>query len=73
MIYTPVLRFIAMQPNLLVLHVLTYSLATRTVWNTIDNRYSSFALYTCRNVAKFVGFACFDIFSCHYDSVEYYR
>ena len=41
----------------------THSLATRTVWNTIDDRYSSFALLS--NVATFLGFACFDIFSCH--------
>ena len=43
--------------------VLTYSLATTAVWNTIDDRYSSFALLS--NVATFLGFACFDIFSCH--------
>ena len=71
MIHTPALFFIAMKPNLLVVYVLTYFLATRTVWNTIDDRYSSFALYS--NVAKFVGFACFDMFSCHLDSVEYYQ
>ena len=41
----------------------THSLATRTVWNTIDDRYSSFALLS--NVATFLGFACFDTFSCH--------
>ena len=34
------------------------------MWNTIDDRYSSFALLS--NVATFLGFACFDIFSCHY-------
>ena len=47
----------------LVLLVLTYSFATRTVWNTIDDRYSSFALLS--NVATFLGFARFEIFSCH--------
>ena len=41
----------------------THSLATRTVWNTIDDRYSSLALLS--NVATFLGFVCFDIFSCH--------
>ena len=71
MIHTPALFFIAMWPHLLVLHVLTYSLATRAVWNTIDDRYSSFALYS--NVENVVGFACFDIFSCQLGSVEYYR
>ena len=29
------------------------------MWNTIDDRYSSFALLS--NVATFLGFACFDI------------
>ena len=48
-----------MKPHFLVLLVLTYSLATRTVWNTNDDRYSSFALLS--NVATFLGFACFDI------------
>ena len=71
MIDTPVSLYKAMQPHFLVLLVLTYSLATRTVWNTIDDRYSSFALL--RIVAAFLGFACFDIFSCHQGSVEYYR
>ena len=47
----------------LVLIVLTYSLVIRAVWNTIDERYSSFALLS--NVATFLGFAGFDIFSCH--------
>ena len=47
----------------LVLLVLAYSLAIRAVWNTIDERYSSFALLS--NVATFLGFAGFDIFSCH--------
>ena len=47
----------------------------RTVWNTIDDRYSSFALLSkvdtflsfalLSNVATFLGFACYDIFSCH--------
>ena len=47
----------------------------RTVWNTIDDRYSSFALLSnvaaflsfalLSNVATFLGFACLDIFSCH--------
>ena len=41
----------------------THSLATRTVWNTIDVRYSIFALLS--NAATFLGFACFDTFSCH--------
>ena len=45
-----------------------------TVWNTVDDRYSSFALlsivatflsFALYNVATFLGFACFDIFSCH--------
>ena len=36
----------------------TYSLASRAVWNTIDDRYSSFALLS--NVTTFLGFACFD-------------
>ena len=54
-----------------VLHVLTFSLATRAVWNTIDDKYSSFAHYS--NVAKFVGLTCFDIVSCHYNSAQYYR
>ena len=45
----------------------THSLAIRAVWNTIDDRYSSFALLS--NVATFLGFACFDIFFCHLDSV----
>ena len=35
----------------------------RTVWNTIADRYSSFALLS--NVAIFLGIACFDIFFCH--------
>ena len=35
----------------------THSLATRTVWNTIDDRYPSIALLS--NVT-FLGFACFD-------------
>ena len=45
----------------------------RTVWNTFDDRYSSFALLSnvatflsfalLNNVATFLGFACFDIFS----------
>ena len=35
----------------------THSLATRTVWNTIDDRYSSFALLS--NEATVLGFACF--------------
>ena len=48
---------------------------SRAVWNTIDDRYSSFALLSnvatflnfalLSNVATFFGFACFDIFSCH--------
>ena len=63
MIITPVLLYLAMKPHFLVLLVLTYSVATRTVWNTIDDRYSSFALFS--NVAIFLGFACFDIFFCH--------
>ena len=63
MIDTPVSLYYAMYPHFLVLLVLTYSLATRAVWNTIDDRYSSFALLS--NVATFLGFACFDIFSCH--------
>ena len=63
MIDTPVLLYIAIEPDLFVLHVLTYSLASRTLWNTIDDRYYSFAVYSY--VAKFVGFACFDIFSFH--------
>ena len=37
-----------------------YSVATRTVWNSIDDRYSSLALLS--NVTTFLGFACFDIF-----------
>ena len=47
----------------------------RTVWNTIDDRYSSFALLSTvatflsfallSNVATFLGIAFFDIFSCH--------
>ena len=47
----------------------------RTVWNTIDDRYSSFALLSnvatflslalLSNVATVFGIACFDIFSCH--------
>ena len=49
-----------MLPHFLVLLVLTYCLATRRLWNTIDDRYSSFALLS--NVATFLGFACFDIF-----------
>ena len=68
MIITPVLSNVA---TLLGYVVLTNSVATRTLWNTIDDRYSSFALL--RNVATFLGFACFDIFFCHKDSVEYYR
>ena len=63
MIATPVLLYIAKEPDLFVLHVLTYSLASRTLWNTIDDRYYSFAVYS--NVAEFVGFACFYIFFCH--------
>ena len=54
---------VATKPHFLVLLVLTYSLTTRTVWDNIDDRYSSFALLS--NVATFLGFACFDIFSCH--------
>ena len=44
-------------------------------YNTIDDRYSSFALLSkvatflsfalLSNVATFLGIACFDIFSCH--------
>ena len=55
----------------------------KTVGNTIDDRYSSFALLSnvatflrfalLSNVATFLGIACFDIFSCHYDRVEYFR
>ena len=42
----------------------THSLATKIVWNTIDDRYSSFALLS--NVATFFWFfAYFDIFFCH--------
>ena len=47
----------------------------RTVWNTFDDRYSSFALLSnvatflsfalLNNVSTFLGFAYFDIFSCH--------
>ena len=47
----------------------------RTVWNTIDDGYSSFALLSnvatflsfalLSNVARFLGITCFDIFSCH--------
>ena len=48
MIDIPVLLYIAMLPNLLVLHVLTYSLATRTVWNTIHDKllWQFFSPYT---------------------------
>ena len=63
MIITPVLLNQAMKPHFLVLLVLTYSPATRTVWNTFDDTYSSFAQLS--NVATFLGLACFDIFSCH--------
>ena len=35
----------------------------RIVWNTIDDRYSSFAVLS--NVATFLGFTCFKPFSCH--------
>ena len=44
-----------MWPHFLVLLVLTYSLATRTVWNTINDNNSCFALLS--NVATFLGFA----------------
>ena len=43
--------------SLIVFHTIlrTHSLATRTVWNTIDDRNSSFALLS--NVVTFLGFA----------------
>ena len=41
--------------------ILTYCLATRTVLNIVDDKYSSFALLS--DVATFLGFACFYIFS----------
>ena len=54
MIDTPVSLYKVMLPHFLVLLVLTYSLATRAVWNSINDRYSSFALLS--NVATFLGF-----------------
>ena len=53
------------------LEYLSYILATRTVWKTIDDIYSSFVLSS--NADTFVGFASLDIFSYHKNSVEYYR
>ena len=55
--------------------VVTRECVRSTVWNTIDDRYSSFALLSnvaiflsfalLSNVATFLGIACFDILFCH--------
>ena len=69
MIDTPFFHHIETKPHFLLLP-LVHSIFSMTVWNTIDDRYSIFPLYS--NEATFLAFAPF---SEHfkYDSVEYYR
>ena len=42
-----------MKPHFLVLLVLTYSPATRTVWNTIDDKQSGFVLHIQNDMSAF--------------------
>ena len=70
MIDTPIFFFYIETMHNLLIFPRFKSIFSKTVWNPIDDRYSSLPLY--RNAATFLAFAPFSEHF-QYDSVEYYR